>query len=160
MIDSLALSILLLAFFASVTFNGFFRNIADKNNILIDIPDKSRKFHFRATPLTGGLGIFFGIIVAGILLTGLSGANYSLDFTNKGFVDNSQFNNVQMSRNFEVNDKNYELSLNKNEDNKVSVEISSNELSNEGSNNVVDVIYLAENKFKAVLPDGREKLYP
>ena len=64
-----------------------------------------------------------------------------------------------MSRNFEVNDKNYELSLNKNEDNKVSVEISSNELSNEGSNNVVDVIYLAENKFKAVLPDGREKLY-
>tara|TARA_Y100001935_G_C17302692_1_gene510298 strand:+ start:1771 stop:3159 length:1389 start_codon:yes stop_codon:yes gene_type:complete len=159
MIDSLALSILLLAFFASVTFNGFFRNIADKNNILIDIPDKSRKFHFRATPLTGGLGIFFGIIVAGILLTGLSGANYSLDFTNKGFVDNSQFNNVQMSRNFEVNDKNYELSLNKNEDNKVSVEISSNELSNEGSNNVVDVIYLAENKFKAVLPDGREKLY-
>ena len=159
MIDSLALSILLLAFFASVTFNGFFRNIADKNNILIDIPDKSRKFHFRATPLTGGLGIFFGIIVAGILLTGLSGANYSLDFTNKGFVDNSQFNNVQMSRNFEVNDKNYELSLNKNEDNKVSVEISSNELSSEGSNNVVDVIYLAENKFKAVLPDGREKLY-
>tara|TARA_B100001121_G_scaffold269350_1_gene253851 strand:- start:2062 stop:3450 length:1389 start_codon:yes stop_codon:yes gene_type:complete len=159
MIDSLALSILLLAFFASVTFNGFFRNIADKNNILIDIPDKSRKFHFRATPLTGGLGIFFGIIVAGILLTGLSGANYSLDLTNKGFVDNSQFNNVQMSRNFEVNDKNYELSLNKNEDNKVSVEISSNELSNEGSNNVVDVIYLAENKFKAVLPDGREKLY-
>jgi len=159
MIDSLALSILLLAFFASVTFNGFFRNIADKNNILIDIPDKSRKFHFRATPLTGGLGIFFGIIVAGILLTGLSGANYSLDLTNKGFVDNSQFNNVQMSRNFEVNDKNYELSLNKNEDNKVSVEISSNELSSEGSNNVVDVIYLAENKFKAVLPDGREKLY-
>ena len=64
-----------------------------------------------------------------------------------------------MSRNFEVNDKNYELSLNKNEDNKVSVEISSNELSNEGSNNVVDVIYLAENKFKAVLPDGEKNLY-
>ena len=38
--DSLALSILLLAFFASITFNGF-RNIAKKNNLLVDIPDKS-----------------------------------------------------------------------------------------------------------------------
>ena len=66
MLNSLAVSILLLAFFASVSFNGFFRNIAKKNNFLIDIPDKSRKFHFRATPLTGGLGIFFGIIVTGI----------------------------------------------------------------------------------------------
>ena len=56
MINSLALSILLLAFFASITFNGFFRAIAKKNNFLIDIPDKSRKFHFRATPLTGGIG--------------------------------------------------------------------------------------------------------
>ena len=64
--DSLALSILLLAFLASVAFNGFFRTIAKKNNILIDIPDKSRKFHFRATPLTGGFGIFFGIIISGL----------------------------------------------------------------------------------------------
>ena len=69
MLNSLAVSILLLAFFASVSFNGFFRNIASKNNFLIDIPDKSRKFHFRATPLTGGLGIFFGIIVTGIVLS-------------------------------------------------------------------------------------------
>ena len=74
MINSLALSILLLAFFASITFNGFFRAIAKKNNFLIDIPDKSRKFHFRATPLTGGIGIFFGILVSGILMTGLTGA--------------------------------------------------------------------------------------
>ena len=88
--DSLALSILLLAFLASVTFNGFFRTIAKNNNILIDIPDKSRKFHFRATPLTGGFGIFFGIIISGILLTGLSGANYSLDFSKKGFLEDTE----------------------------------------------------------------------
>ena len=80
MINSLGLSILLLAFFASVSFNGFFRSIAKKNNFLIDIPDKSRKFHFRATPLTGGLGIFFGILISGVLISGLTDANYSLDF--------------------------------------------------------------------------------
>ena len=41
-----ALSIFLLSFFASITFNGFFFIILKKNNILIDIPDQSRKFHF------------------------------------------------------------------------------------------------------------------
>ena len=159
MLNSLAVSILLLAFFASVSFNGFFRNIAKKNNFLIDIPDKSRKFHFRATPLTGGLGIFFGIIVTGILLTGLSGANYSLDFTNNGLIDSSQFNGGQISRNFEVDNKDYKLSLNRNENNKVSVEIDSNESFGKNLTNVIDVIYVSENKFKAILPDGSEKLY-
>ncbi len=158
MIDSLALSILLLAFFASVTFNGFFRNMANKMNILIDIPDKSRHFHFRATPLTGGLGIFFGIVIAGILLTGLTGANYSLDFTNKGFIENAQLNNGPISKNFEVDDKNYELSINRNENNKISVEINSNQNSSE-INNTVEIIPISENKFKALLPNGDERIY-
>ena len=158
MIDSLALSILLLAFFASVTFNGFFRNVANKMNILIDIPDKSRHFHFRATPMTGGLGIFFGIVIAGILLTGLTGANYSLDFTNKGFIENAQLNNGPISKNFEVDDKNYELSINRNENDKISVEINSNQNSSE-INNTVEIIPISENKFKALLPNGDEKLY-
>ncbi len=158
MTDTLSLSILLLAFFASVTFNGFFRNIANKNKILIDIPDKSRKFHFRATPLTGGLGIFFGIVVSGILLTGLTEANYSLDFTSKGFIDNSQLNVTPISKNFEVNNKDYELSLNKNENNKVSVEINSNEIQSDKSN-TVDIVSISENKFKAILPNGDEKFY-
>ena len=60
-------------------------------------------------------------------MTGLSDANYSLDFTNKGFFDSSQFNERPISKNFEVDNKNYELSLNKNSNNKVSVEINSNE---------------------------------
>ena len=95
MINSLAVSILLLAFFASVSFNGFFRNIAKKNNFLIDIPDKSRKFHFRATPLTGGFGIFFGILISGILISGLTDANYSVDFSNKGFLEIHNFKKDQ-----------------------------------------------------------------
>ena len=150
MLDSLAISILLLAFFASITFNGFFRNIAKKNNLLIDIPDKSRKFHFRATPLTGGIGIFFAIIISGILLTGLTDANYSLDFSNKGFLEDSKINNLSISKNFEVDDENYELSLNKTKEDKISVEINSE---------IVEIVSLSGNKFKAVLPNGEEKFY-
>ena len=32
-----------------------------KYNILVDIPDRSRKFHKRATPLTGGIGILIAL---------------------------------------------------------------------------------------------------
>ena len=80
MSNSLAISVFLLAFFASITFNGFFRNVAKNSKILIDIPDKSRKFHIRATPLTGGLGIFFSILITGLLLTGITDARYSTNF--------------------------------------------------------------------------------
>ncbi len=150
MIDSLAISILLLAFFASITFNGFFRNIAKKNNFLIEVPNRSRKFHFRATPLTGGIGIFFAIIISGILLTGLTDANYSLDLSNKGFLKDSKFNNFSISKNFEVDDQNYELTLNKTKDDEISVEVNSN---------TVEIVSLSKNKFKAVLPNGEEKFY-
>ena len=159
MINSLAVSILLLAFFASVSFNGFFRSIAKKNNFLIDIPDKSRKFHFRATPLTGGLGIFFGILISAILIGGLTDANYSFDLSNKGFFEDSQLNERPISKNFEVDNRNYELSLNKTSDKKVSVEINSNENAISQSSRNVDIIPLSEKKFKAVLPNGDEKIY-
>ena len=159
MINSLAVSILLLAFFASVSFNGFFRSIAEKKNLLIDIPDKSRKFHFRATPLTGGLGIFFGILISAILIGGLTDANYSLDLSNKGFFENTQLNERPVSKNFEVDNKNYELSLNKTSDKNISVEINSDKnLSGQSSNNI-DIVPLSKQKFKAILPNGDEKIY-
>ncbi len=159
MLNSLALSILLLAFFASITFNGFFRAIAKKNNFLIDIPDKSRKFHFRATPLTGGIGIFFGILVSGILMTGLTGANFSLDLSNKGFFESSQINNGQISKNFEVDNQDYELSLSKNSNNKISVEINSTSRDMNSLSETVEIIPIAENKYKAILANGVEKFY-
>ena len=158
MLNSLALSILLLAFFASITFNGFFRAIAKKNNFLIDIPDKSRKFHFRATPLTGGIGIFFGILVSGILMTGLTGANYSLDLSNKGFFESTQINDGPISKNFEVDNQDYELSLNKTGGNKISVEINSSSNLN-SSSETIEIIPISENKYKATLSNGDEKFY-
>ncbi len=152
--DTLALTILLLAFFASITFNGFFRNIATKNNFLIDIPNKSRKFHFRATPLTGGLGIFFGIIISGILLTGISDANYSLDLSNNGIFEESEFSKRSISKNFEVNNQEYELSLNKKNNTAIDVEINT-----DLSKDTVKIESLSNNKFKATLPGGEEKFY-
>ena len=116
-------------------------------------------FHFRATPLTGGLGIFFGILISAILIGGLTDANYSLDLSNKGFFENTQLNERPVSKNFEVDNKNYELSLNKTSDNKISVEINSNEnLSGQFSNNI-DIVPLSNQKFKAILPNGDEKIY-
>ena len=61
-IDYLVISII-----ASTTVNVWIRNIAKNNSILIDLPDKSRKFHKRATPLTGGISILFAILIAGKL---------------------------------------------------------------------------------------------
>ena len=49
----------------SIAINYIFRNIAKNNKILIDLPDKSRKFHKRATPLTGGIAIMTSILVSG-----------------------------------------------------------------------------------------------
>tara|TARA_B100000886_G_scaffold179131_1_gene122790 strand:- start:409 stop:1785 length:1377 start_codon:yes stop_codon:yes gene_type:complete len=153
--DSLALSILLLAFFASITFNGFFRNIAKKYNILIDIPDKSRKFHFRPTPLTGGIGIFFSIILCGAILVAFTNTNYSVDFSNKGFLKSTDFNKGTVSKNFEVNNQDYELSLDRSiDDNEISVKIESDKKSN-----TVEIIALSNNRFKVVLPNNDEKIY-
>ena len=41
------------------------RNVAKNNNLLIDLPDKSRKFHKRATPLTGGMAILISALITG-----------------------------------------------------------------------------------------------
>ena len=50
----------------------FFRSIAKRNKILIDLPDKNRKFHKRPTPLTGGVSIFTGSILAILIAVGLN----------------------------------------------------------------------------------------
>ena len=58
-IDYLIISIL-----ASLAINSVLRNFAKEKKLLIDIPDRSRKFHKRATPLTGGIGILIAVIVS------------------------------------------------------------------------------------------------
>lgn len=157
MSNTLALSIFLLAFFASITFNGFFRNVAKQNKILIDIPDKSRKFHFRATPLTGGIGIFFSILVTGLLLTGITDARYSINL-NSGFLENTRLNDGSISKNFEVDNQDYSLSLfQDNEKGNVSVKI--DPVDQSSNQNVVEIFPITTNKFMVLLPNGQEKYY-
>ena len=159
MINSLAISIFMLAFFASITFNGFFRNVAKNNNFLIDIPDKSRHFHFRPTPLTGGIGIFFGILITGLLLTGLTDAKYSVDLKS-GFLGTTPLNDGSISKNFEVDNKDYNLSLKQNEkNNSISVQIDKVGLDSNDLSSTVNIIPIDKNKFKVILPNGDEKFY-
>jgi UDP-GlcNAc:undecaprenyl-phosphate GlcNAc-1-phosphate transferase len=42
---------LIISIFASMAINSIFRNYAEDKSILIDLPDRSRKFHKRPTPL-------------------------------------------------------------------------------------------------------------
>ena len=69
---------LIISIIASMAINSALRNLAKKNQILIDIPDRSRKFHKRATPLTGGMGIILSVVISAELYLDLNGL--------KGFV--------------------------------------------------------------------------
>lgn len=73
---------LIISIIASMAVNSVLRDIAKKRNILVDLPDKSRKFHKRPTPVTGGLGIFVSLIISGKLYIDLNNLNgYLPEFT-------------------------------------------------------------------------------
>ena len=153
---SSALSILLISFFASITFNGFFRNIAKKNNVLVDIPDKSRKFHFRATPLTGGISIFIASLVTVLLLNGLTGIPLETNFSEKGFLKDVTFLDQGISEKYQVNDQSYDLSIKKNTNTDsvlVDVETKNKPLSS------LEIIQTKDGNFEVLLPDGSKEIY-
>ena len=83
MLFSIAVTLLFLSFFAAVVFTGFLRDIAKKKNFLIDIPNKSRKFHFRPTPLVGGIAIHASMLLSTLLMLFL--VDYKYDFKIEGF---------------------------------------------------------------------------
>ena len=64
---NLIIDYLILSIIASFAINMIFRNIAKAKNILVDVPDRSRKFHNRATPLTGGISIIVAALISGKL---------------------------------------------------------------------------------------------
>ena len=77
-----------LSFFASLVSNAWLRLVSKRTNILIDRPDKYRKFHDEPTPLTGGLGISIGIIFSGIFLLFLTDVSYISEVSTKDFLGN------------------------------------------------------------------------
>jgi UDP-GlcNAc:undecaprenyl-phosphate GlcNAc-1-phosphate transferase len=61
---NLIIDYLIISIMASLAINSVLRNFAKKNKLLIDLPDRSRKFHKRATPLSGGVGILLAVIIS------------------------------------------------------------------------------------------------
>jgi len=81
-IDYLIISIL-----ASLAINSVLSNFAKEKKLLVDIPDRSRKFHKRATPLTGGLGILLAVIVSTEIYLDLNNLNgYMPEFSRQLYV--------------------------------------------------------------------------
>ena len=65
-----------------MTINSMLRNYAKKYNILVDLPDRSRKFHKRPTPITGGIGILVALLISGKLYIDLNNlTGYVPEFT-------------------------------------------------------------------------------
>mgnify|MGYP001456712452 CR=1 FL=1 len=79
---SIIIDYLVISIIASMTINSVLRNYAKHYNLLVDLPDRSRKFHKRPTPMTGGMGIFVSILLSGKLYIDLNNLNgYVPDFT-------------------------------------------------------------------------------
>jgi UDP-GlcNAc:undecaprenyl-phosphate GlcNAc-1-phosphate transferase len=73
---------LIISIIASVAVNSVLRNYAENSNILVDIPDRSRKFHKRPTPLTGGTGILIAALLSGKIYIDINNLNgYIPEFT-------------------------------------------------------------------------------
>ena len=76
------LDYLIISIIASITINTILGNYAKKRKILVDLPDRSRKFHKRPTPLTGGISIFLALLLSAELYLSLNGLKgYVPDFT-------------------------------------------------------------------------------
>ena len=73
---------LIISVVASMAINSILRNYAKEKNILIDLPDRNRRFHDRPTPLTGGLGTLIALLISGKLYIDLNDLNgYVPEFT-------------------------------------------------------------------------------
>jgi UDP-GlcNAc:undecaprenyl-phosphate GlcNAc-1-phosphate transferase len=90
MIKIIPVALFFLSFFAYLVSNAWLRILAKKNNFLIDSPDKYRKFHKNPTPLTGGIGITFGIIFSGIFLFFLTDTSYTSEVSADNFLGQEQ----------------------------------------------------------------------
>ena len=79
---TIILDYIIISIIASIAINSLLVNFARKYNLLIDLPNRSRKFHKRATPLTGGISILFALLISGKLYIDLNDLNgYVPDFT-------------------------------------------------------------------------------
>lgn len=78
----LIIDYLIISIIASMAINSLLRNLAIKNRLFVDIPDKNRKLHKLTTPVTGGVGIIIALLLSGKLYVDLNNLNgYVPSFT-------------------------------------------------------------------------------
>jgi UDP-GlcNAc:undecaprenyl-phosphate GlcNAc-1-phosphate transferase len=118
MIKIIPVALFFLSFFASLVSNAWLRILAKKNSFLIDRPDKYRKFHKNPTPLTGGIGITFGIIFSGIFLFFLADTSYTSEVSADNFLGQEQKESYEIKINNEkgivverIDDESFSITL-------------------------------------------------
>ena len=167
MLFSIAVTLLFLSFFASVVFTGYFRNVARSNKFLIDIPDKSRKFHFRPTPLIGGLSIHAAMLLSTFFLIFLVDYKYDFQFdalslTNSSSVETSS--QVGYSKKLSIKKENtpgaenFRLNITQQQD--IDNELETYDV-NFGSttNESINISKISDDVFNVTLPNGEIKTY-
>ena len=167
MLFSIAVTLLFLSFFASVVLTGYLRNIARANKLLIDIPDKSRKFHFRPTPLIGGLSIHASMLLSSLLMLFLIDYKYDFQFDGMSLSKSSQMepsSQVGYSKKLSIKKENSD----KSEDFRLSITQQTDDLKNSqtydvkfGSrnNDAINISQIREDIFDVTLPNGQIKTY-
>ena len=104
MLKIIPAALFFLSFFASLVSNAILRQIAKKNEVLIDNPDDRRKFHKNPTPLTGGIGISIGIIFSGIFLFFLTQNDLDINYTSAEFIQSiEEASDAQKTKIHEIN---------------------------------------------------------
>jgi len=167
MLFSIAVTLLFLSFFASVVFTGYLRNLSRSNNFLIDIPDKSRKFHFRPTPLIGGLSIHASMLFSTLLLLFLVDYKYDFQFdplslnssAEKQITTQIGYSKKLSVKKENINDKeNFRLNITEQE-NPISesktYDINFGSISDES----INISKISDDIFNVSLPSGEVKTY-
>ena len=154
---SVFFSLIFLGIFSSIFFNGLFRVIAKKYNILIDVPDRSRKFHLRKTPITGGLAIQASIIASSLLMLSFTGVTFNNNINGIPFLENELSEN-QITKNFIANDQDYKINLYSESDEK-SIDINISEVGSPGKQNSLTITPINNDIYKVTLSNGEEKFY-
>ena len=167
MLFSITVTLLFLSFFASVVLTGYLRNIARANKILIDIPDKSRKFHFRPTPLIGGISINASMLLSSIFMLFLIDYKYDIQFNGPSLINSSEIEHgseVGYSKKLTIKNadngslENYRLNIT--EQNNTSPASPSYDVnfgnSEEGS---LSILQISKDIFSVSLPTGEIKFF-
>ena len=142
----ISINLVSISFFAAIVFTGFFRTIAKRFDILIDLPNKTRKFHHRPTPLVGGLGIHFAMLFGMfMLLVSVDTKIYDRDRQLQSI--NSSIEIVGTNINEEYNFSGSKIANNNSAKNIYEIDV-------EGIDVPIRVVRNEDNNYELMTPDG------